>query len=162
MIAVRASARASFLRVLLCFFAMLVSVSVYATARLPVPIINHVDVPVLTGSGKAVTSEQVRDALRAAALAQKWELEGARPGAISARLFVRGKHTVVVEMPYTADKFSILYLDSINMNYVVGQPNTDARNPPVTLPEGVRGIHPYYNKWVQNLRQEIMRELRKL
>ena len=57
---------------------------------------------------------------------------------IEARIIVRGKHTVVVSIPYDTQHFSINYKDSINMNYNEGK------------------IHPNYNKWVADLEQALM------
>ena len=56
---------------------------------------------------------------------------------------MRGKHTAIVEIPYSASGFSIKYRDSVNLNYRKDD-------------NGVEMIHPNYNRWVEKLRREIV------
>ncbi|EXI65557.1 MAG: hypothetical protein AW08_03077 [Candidatus Accumulibacter adjunctus] len=129
----------------------LLSVSLVAQARQSVPIVDFPDNAVLTSSGKALTAEQVRYAITAAAQSHSWQISRAPNGdGLQAVLSVRGKHTVVVAIAYSPKTYSIAYHDSTNMNYS-HDPNTQ-----------VRVIHPYYNRWVSELRDAIRMELNRL
>ncbi|MCM8614087.1 hypothetical protein [Accumulibacter sp.] len=129
----------------------LLIVPLFAQARQSVPIVDYPDNAVLTSSGKALTVEQVRQAITAAAQSHSWQVSGApNGGGLQAVLNVRGKHTVVVAITYSPQTYSIVYHDSTNMNYS-HDPNTH-----------VRIIHPYYNRWVAELRDAIRMELNRL
>ena len=127
-------------------FAALVSLNVIA--RTPVPIINHDNLSVATNSGKTLQIEQVKQAIQTAAGAKGWSIAFQADGKMLATLNVRNKHTVVVEIAYATDKYSLQYKDSANMKF--GEFN------------GAKVIHPYYNKWVQELRDSIRNELLKV
>ena len=55
---------------------------------------------------------------------------------------VRSKHFAMVEIPYTVDKYSIIYRDSRELDY-----NAKWQR-----------IHRNYNKWVINLSDSIQRQ----
>lgn len=140
-----------------------------AHARAVVPIVDYVDIPAATGSGVPATAEQVRDAILAAAASNKWQAnQSGAPNVLSASL-LHGKHTVLVSIPYSAQKFSIKYQDSINMKYELAAPlanaYTDAGNNSLK-PQPAAGrtpmIHPHYNRWVQDLLQSVKLELKKI
>lgn len=126
-----------------------------AFGRGSVPIIEHRDLPVKTSGGAAVSAEQVGAAIAAALDTAKaemnfpWKREPAGPNAVLATLQVRGKHTIKVEISWSADKYSVLYKDSIDMNF-----ETTKKKGPV--------IHPFYNKWVDELLTSINAEFAKL
>jgi hypothetical protein len=122
--------------------------SLNAIARTPVPIINHDNIAVATNSGKTLQLEQVKQAIQSAAAAKTWSIAFQSDGKLLATLHVRGKHTIVVEIAYAADKYSLQYRDSTNMKF--GEL------------EGTKVIHPFYNKWVQELKEAIRIELLKL
>lgn len=147
---------------------LLITLSFQAVARESVPIIEHNNIPVITGSGKTLTADQVRSAITTAAAANQWEISKDSTGdVVLATLFVRGKHTVVVSIPYAQDKFSINYQSSINMNYELSKrtsssyPGTFNGNASIkNLPDGTPVIHPFYNKWVGILLSAIQAELK--
>ncbi|MGH8759995.1 MAG: hypothetical protein ACREVW_10860 [Burkholderiales bacterium] len=118
-----------------------------ASARSPLPIVNHPDVAVVTSSGNAPSGEKVKQAILAGAAAKGWTIAQQADGKLQASLVVRNKHTVMVLIAYTPEKYSLTYQDSINMNY--GQQN------------GQPVIHPFYNNWVQGLKEAIRVELLK-
>lgn len=126
-----------------------------AHGRGSVPVIEHRDLPVKSGSGAAVSVEQVGTAIAAALDTAKaeqnfpWKREPAGPNAFLATLQVRGKHTIKVEIRWSADRYSALYKDSVDMNF-----ETTKKKGPV--------IHPFYNKWVDELLVSINAELAKL
>jgi hypothetical protein len=121
-----------------------------ALARSTVPVVNVDKVPVTTGSGKAATVEAVRKAIidGGAAGARKW-FPTVSDGGKSLRLTYNVRsHSISVNVYNTADSYSLVYADSLNMKHAVEN--------------GVPMIHPFYNKWVQELRTAIDFELRKL
>ena len=100
------------------------------------PIRNVSDAPVVTGSGKAVTADQVRTAILGAGKGLGWSMTPADPGLVVGRITLRG-HTAVIDVRYTPKTFSIQYKDSIDFNYQNGQ------------------IHKNYNGWIENLERDI-------
>jgi hypothetical protein len=139
-------------------------------ARESVPVVNHIDVPVMTGSGKPVTADQVRDAIIKGAANKEWQVtRSPNSDLLSAKIVVRNKHTVVVSIPYSAERFSIKYESSINMNYKLSDgpsaPNVgyaQYNNPAQGIPAGTPLIHPGYNSWVNYLLISIKDELKGL
>lgn len=112
------------------------------------PLVNHDNLPVVTLSGKTVTAAQIKQAIMLAAAAKTWTVLEQTDGSLLATLNIRNKHTVMARIVYTAEKYSITYLDSVNMNF--------------GHELGVPVIHPNYNRWVKNLIQEINNELRRI
>jgi hypothetical protein len=150
---------------LAAFLIPLASLSVNSYARTSVPIIDHNDVAITTGSSKPLTTEQVGTVISTAAATAKWEItKNASQDLLLATLRVRGKHTIMVSIPYSASKYSVRYESSINMNY---QSQSEAYAP--ADPNGIgseigsgRGlIHPNYERWVQGLMLAIRTELLK-
>lgn len=133
------------------FLALLASTALASTsvhARPAVPIENHENVAVVTASGVAATAERVRQAFVLGGMKRGWRFEDAGDRQLTGTLNVRGKHTVMVTVNYGPERYSILYKDSTNMKY--GQD------------DGQAVIHPFYNKWVQNLIRDVDMELAKL
>lgn len=118
-----------------------------AAQRQAVPIVNHEDVLVETTSGRKLSAEEVRQAITSAPAPRGWQFSEPAPGRLIATLNVRGKHTIVTEITYSATKYSIRYKDSVNMKYSPGGPN------------GQGQIHPFYNTWVDELRSAIRTQL---
>lgn len=128
--------------------AMLSFASLQALAqRQPVPIVNHENMVVERAGGKA-TAAQVKQAILAAASAtgRQWVISEPSPGRLLATYHVR-THTVITEITYSAERFSVVYHDSVNMKYT---------------PSGGTGlIHPFYNQWVQDFVAAIRLQLSK-
>ena len=124
------------------------------------PIIDYKDQPVVTGSGKPVSAEQVRDAIVAAGKRLNWQMAFTANNGLVGTLVVSNKHTISVEIGVAADKYSVKYRSSINMRYgVTGKPPyPNAAN---AVREGLPGIHPAYNDWVKDLVTAISDELKK-
>lgn len=117
--------------------------------RQPVPIVNHENLAVAVSSSKPPTAEAVQKVIVGAAQARKWTVTRVPEGSkIHAKLFVRNKHTVVVEIENTESAFSVRYVSSIDMKYGVV--------------DGVPVIHPFYNRWVNELIESIRTELARL
>jgi hypothetical protein len=68
-----------------------------------------------------------------------WQTEVVRPGVIRATLNLRA-HVAVVEITYNQEVFSIIYVDSSNLDY-----------------DG-SSIHKNYNGWVMNLERAISQQ----
>lgn len=130
------------------FFILGAVLSLNAAGRTSVPIVNYDNVAIATSSGKPLQAVQVGQAIQAAAGAKNWTIATQSDGNLLATLVVRNKHTIVVEIAYAADKYSLKYKSSVDMNYAArdGQPV----------------IHPFYNRWVQELKDSIDAALIKL
>jgi hypothetical protein len=102
------------------------------------PILNVNDAPIV--SAKPVPAAQVKSAIMTAGTSLGWQMAEVSPGLIQGTLNLR-KHTAIVDIPYSATKYSIVYKSSINLDEKDGQ------------------IHRNYNSWVQNLSKKIDAEL---
>lgn len=135
----------------LCIAAVLAAASFTVCAREAVPIVDYLDNAILTSSGKALTADQVKNAIVAGATARGWQTtKGTKGDELQATLHVRGKHTVVVTITYSAQAYSIQYQSSTNMKYSHAADTN------------VRVIHPFYNRWVSELREGIRTELSRI
>lgn len=117
-----------------------------ALARTSVPVIDHDNIE-FSVAGNTLNAAQVRERILAAAAQRNWSVRTVNDGLLEATLQVRGKHTIAVDVPYAANRFSLKFKSSINMN----QGSQD----------GKTVIHPNYNKWVTDLKQAIQMELQK-
>ena len=138
------------MKTLLATVALLFSLAVSSPvlARASVVIEDLPSNPAAAASGKLLTQDDVKRTIQIAAMLKNWSIEDKGQGAILATLNVRGKHTIMVNITYTASSYSFTYNNSVNMNY--------------TQDGGQGVIHPNYNKWVQDLRKAIQIELLKL
>jgi len=107
------------------------------------PIVNVDNVPVTTPSGHPLTAAQVRSAIVAAGTSLGWRITEAGPGKLEGTLALR-EHTAVVDIPYSAKSYSIMYKRSEKLNEANGT------------------IHSNYNGWVTNLDRAIRTELARL
>jgi hypothetical protein len=123
---------------LLLLAAVFAASSVHA-ARVA-PIQNYENLPAASGEGKALTAEQVKQAIIAGASRVRWTAS-VQPGNVVRLTYSPRGHSAVVDVAYTTKTYSIRYANSVNLNY--GQDG------------GKAVIHPNYNKWVNNLRQAI-------
>ena len=117
-----------------------------------VPIVNIEDQTIARKDGKALTVEQVKRAIITAGSADKkliWDINEEKEGHFVAKLVVRGRHTVVVDIFYGATRLSIKYRDSISLNHEKDEEGRDL-------------IHPNYNRWVDDLLRVIMAEIQKV
>lgn len=89
---------------------------------------------------ETATPEMAERAIRMGAVQRGWIPEVVDAGLVRCRLDNRG-HLVVVDVPHTANAFSVRYSSSANMDY-------DAAS---------GTIHRKYNQWVANLAQDIQR-----
>ena len=118
--------------------------------RSAVPIIDRAAVSATTGSGKALSPEALGKAIISggAAGARKWDVVPVADGKLLRGTYKVRAHMVAVEIVPGPGTYSIKYADSINMKYAVEN--------------GTPVIHPFYNRWVDELIESIRAELRKL
>ena len=107
------------------------------------PIYNVTDEAVAMPSGKHLSAGQVRTGIMTAGTALGWRIADAGPGRLEGTLHLR-EHTAVVDIPYSASKYSILYKSSEKLDATGGT------------------IHRNYNGWVQNLDRQIRAELSRM
>lgn len=105
----------------------------------PIHTINDQLVPTSASQGK-LDIKDVEVAILRGARNKGWSARVVSPGLIEAAIMVRS-HRAVVEIPHSAEHFSIIYKDSENLDYKDG------------------GIHRNYNKWVINLSASIQNQL---
>lgn len=118
-----------------------VSLAVGLGACATKPIFNVNDTTI--ASGKTLQPSQVRQAIVTAGSALGWKIVDLKPGLLEGTLRLRD-HTAVVEIPYTASKYSIVFKSGVNLGEKDGQ------------------IHKNYNGWVQNLDKGISAALASL
>lgn len=99
--------------------------------------------PISVPVGK--TALQVANAIRRAAAALKFTIDEDAQGRMVARYAPRD-HVARVTIAYSTSEVRVTYLDSSNLGF---EQNKD----------GTREIHRNYNKWVNNLAQEINKNL---
>jgi len=128
--------RSRSLKVLGIAFASVLLVAGCRTA----PIYNVKDAPVSVPAGQQATMASVEQAILRAGNGLGWQMKVEKPGLIVGTLNLR-THTVVVDIPFTASSYSILYRSSVNLN------------------QQGDSIHANYNGWVQNLDQAIRNQL---
>ena len=100
-----------------------------------------VDAPVVEpASGPKLTADQVKLAIQRAGATLGWQIKEVQPFLLEGTLNLRS-HMAQVNIPYSAERYSIVYKDSKNLNY-------DGKN-----------IHSNYNSWVQNLDRAIKAQM---
>lgn len=131
---------------------MLVMVPSVGQARSSVPIVNVEDQALAREDGKVLTADQVKRAIILAGSSKKklmWNISEEGDGRLKGKLVVRGKHTAIVDILYSATRLSIRYRDSTNLNY---EKDRDGRDM----------IHPNYNRWVNDLLRAILSEVQRI
>jgi len=112
-------------------------------AQLSEPIANFEGMPIKT-LGAAPSPAQVREAIiQAGQGPREWTFVDAGPGRLIATLSVRDKHTAEVNIAYTPESYSVTYRRSRNLRYNADGPT----------------IHPSYNKWVEELVNNINHQI---
>ncbi|MEO1201097.1 MAG: SHOCT domain-containing protein [Pseudomonadota bacterium] len=116
--------------------ATLVSLSAEAARKIE----NLVNLPVPDRvDGSKFTLAEVRALIMQGCTKREWKPETESDSVLTCAILVRGRHYVKVEIPFSETAYSILYLDSEEMNYN----------------EAKQTIHRKYNGWVENLRMMI-------
>jgi hypothetical protein len=104
------------------------------------PILNVSEAPATNSAGKPLSRDQVRSAIVRAGASLGWQMKDESPNMLVGSIMLRN-HTAVVEIPYSANNYSVKYRSSTNLN------------------EGNGNIHKNYNGWIQNLTRGINAQL---
>ena len=108
-----------------------------AHAKLPL-IINIENSPI--SSNQVLSMEDVERAIVQGCRVRGWQPRLVEPGHIEAVLYIRS-HVAKVDIRFDTKTYSIKYKDSTNLKYKNGR------------------IHRNYNKWVQNLNNDIQSKI---
>ena len=92
------------------------------------------------------TVEDMREAVLKGCLDAGWRAAVIDANTIEATITVRGKHTAVVLIPYTAESYVINYKSSTN---IASKAKAD----------GGVALHGAYNRWVNNLNAAIQKQI---
>lgn len=96
---------------------------------------------VLWTSTVAPTQVQLRDRIVAAGKSLGWVVSKEDDGRLELRYDKQGKHQVTISVQYDTTGYQISYLNSVNLDFAEAN--------------GVRKIHPNYNRWIRNLMLRI-------
>lgn len=96
---------------------------------------------VLSVSATPLEARQMRDRIVAGGQSLGWAVTREEQGLLELSYDKQGKHRVTVTVRYDPSGYKIDYVTSFNMNYAEQ--------------DGVRKIHPNYNRWIQNLIKSI-------
>ena len=102
------------------------------------PIYNARDIPI--SPRPSATDEEIEKAIWLAGRRLEWRINKVRPREMQG-LFRKQAHTATVLIPYDKTQFSIIYVDSENLDY-----------------DGSK-IHENYNVWIQRLVDQIQNEI---
>lgn len=89
----------------------------------------------------AFTDDQMKRAIVTALNDRQWVVQSVRPGMIKAAITVRGRHHAEVDIPFSPTEFQVIYRSSWGLDYKDGK------------------IHGNYNRWVNRLRDNVLKEL---
>ncbi len=115
-------------------FGAILVVTLGLTGCRTAPLYNVEQSPVEVSS--QATLKDIKKAIIVAGVGLGWRMKENQPGIITGTLNLR-KHMAQVEIPYSKTDYSILYKDSVELNY-----------------DG-SSIHKNYNGWIQNLDRAI-------
>ncbi|KFX71377.1 hypothetical protein TMS3_0105475 [Pseudomonas taeanensis MS-3] len=87
------------------------------------------------------SSADMQQAIVRALNKREWLVQRVSPIDILAEITQRGRHHAEISIPYSASQFAIQYRDSWGLDQQDGK------------------IHRNYNRWVDNLRNDILQEL---
>ena len=121
-------------------WAAVLAAALLTACAVPVPIQNVDNATVISAAGKALSADQVRDAIVRAGTGLAWIIKDAGPGKLVGTLVLR-THTAVVDITYSPTHYSITYKSSIDLKESGGK------------------IHPNYNGWILNLTRAINAQL---
>ncbi|NMM80844.1 hypothetical protein B2J86_07850 [Acidovorax sp. SRB_14] len=96
---------------------------------------------VLSASQSDVNLRQIRDRIAIAGQSLGWQVIRDEPGRVDLRFDKQGKHQVTIAVNYDESGYEIEYIDSVNLNFA--------------QEDGIRKIHPNYNRWIRNLIKKI-------
>lgn len=161
------------MKTLLHFLAILCLALIHAlpaqAQRIPESIVDHIGIAHVPGSGKVLNESEVRTAIKHAATSLGWTVaDGQNAQELIGTLIVRQKHTIQVTIRLEPKSYSVVYRDSVNMNYA-----KSGMTPEDRMVANIRGstnlggtegpvIHPNYNRWLKDLVSAINRGINTL
>jgi len=107
------------------------------------PTIYNVSAAPVVSNLASPTKDDVKKAITRAGATLGWTLRDNGPDAMIGTLALR-THVAVVDIPYSAKDYSIIYKDSTNLNYTG------------------TSIHANYTGWVKNLEKGIEAQLKNM
>lgn len=90
---------------------------------------------------KGLSDDRMSRAIVTALIERQWIVQSARPGMIKAAITVRDRHHAEIDIPYTSTSFEMDYRDSRGLDYKDGR------------------IHGTYNRWINYLRDDVVKQL---
>ena len=145
--------------------------------RTLVPIVSFENIPVTVATEARLSSDDVRNAFLAAGEEARWQMVPLGEGVLEGTYVKQNKHTIVVTIRYDAEKYSVLFKSSDNMNQRASQylPESVAasaerkqRDLFVNRPESrylkadpQAVIHPFYEHWVYDLLERVRQRLKR-
>ncbi|WP_313600386.1 hypothetical protein [Pseudomonas sp.] len=103
------------------------------------PVLNsHSELP----AGTQVSEEKMKQVIVNALQKREWTVQRLSPQLVQAEITVRGQYHAEIDIHYTRSSYAITYRDSRDLGYKDGK------------------IHRNYNRWVNNLDNDIMAGLR--
>jgi hypothetical protein len=121
-------------------------------AGCPYVLYNVTNAPVLHVEGSKQSLADVKAAIMRSPgdTRVRYIMEDVKPGLIRCQLQYKFKYKAWVDIPYSTESYSIIYVKSENLSY---QPNNEERN--------VTTINGHYNNWIRALDNSIQAELAK-
>jgi len=126
-------------------FAVLLLSQFLVACQSDAPIYDVRSQPIARADGNPLTTDEVQRAIIAAGTARGWIITPSGPDSLEASITVR-KHSAECHIDYSNTSFSIQYVDSTSLDYG-------------TTRSGQRVIHKNYNRWVNNLRNDVVLSL---
>ncbi|WP_313060903.1 hypothetical protein [Pseudomonas rhodesiae] len=103
------------------------------------PVLNpHSELP----AGTQVSEEKMKQVIVNALQKREWTVQRLSPQLVQAEITVRGQYHAEIDIRYTRSSYAITYRDSRDLGYKDGK------------------IHRNYNRWVNNLDNDIKAGLR--
>ena len=97
--------------------------------------------PVVIVNTEEASTIQMRGSIVDAAQSLGWVVSKDEPGQLELHFDKQGKHQVNIAVAYDAKSYKISYLTSSNLNF--------------SDDNGLKKIHPNYNRWIKNLMKRI-------
>lgn len=96
---------------------------------------------ILWSTASVPAQQQLRDRIVSAGQSLGWMVSKEEPGRLELSYDKQGKHQVTIAVQYDTTGYKIDYLSSVNLDF--------------SEANGVRKIHPNYNRWIRNLVKRI-------
>ena len=125
-----------------CAGALALALALHSGAALAARVADLQEAPrVLSTSPTPLDARQLRERIIRGGQTLEWAVTREAPGLLELTYEKNGKHQVTVAVRYDATGYDVSYVRSYNLNY--------------QEVNGVRKIHPNYNRWVINLIKAI-------